>query len=151
MKNLIRNSRWYTDQSGKTSHFENNGPAVDIFSVQGFRTRSLTLTAGDTKAVVIDRYEPMIPVKGKRAIRWGYRIRAIESQSVILGAEFYDASGNLLHTLKHPVGNYITAQFQPILIRFPVPPKAETVQLFLELSGKITACTYYAPTAFFCK
>ena len=150
MKNIIQNSRWYTDQHGNTNFFLNNGPPVDLFSIQGFRTRSLTLRSDDS-CVITDIYQPEIIIQNQKALRWGYQIRAIEAQSVELIARFYTPSGDLIHTLKHPIGNYISSNFQWMMIRFPIPPHAKTVRLSMELSGKITACTYFAPTAYFCR
>lgn len=150
MQNLIQNARWYTTPGGDTPGFQNNGPAPDLCFLRGQRTRSLTLPEGST-SVVTDAYLPPIPVRGRRAIRWGYTIRAIEAQNVVLCAGFSDEDGKPLHTLKHPIGNYLSPQFRQLLIRFPVPPGAETVRLSMELSGRITACTYYAPTAYFCR
>ena len=149
MQNLIQNARWYTTPDGTTPGFQNNGPAPDLCFFGGQRTRSLTQPEGS--AAVTDEYLSPIPVRGRRAIRWGYVIRAIEAQNVVLCAAFSDAEGKPLHTLKHPIGNYLSPQFRPIRIRFPIPPGAQAVRLSMELSGRITACTYFAPAAWFCR
>ena len=150
MKNLILNPRRIPDRNNAPKYFTSSGINFDHCWINGFRTCSLTREDTD-KEDPFEAYSQAIPVQGQRAIKWGYHIRAVEAQNVILTARFYDETGVLLHTLQQPIANWLTPEWQWRLARFPIPPGAQTARLSIEFSGKITACTFYGPTAFYCK
>lgn len=119
--------------------------SYDNLTLHGYRTSSVTMLPGAPAAV--ESYILPIPVAGAHTLRWGYIMRAIEVQSVQLLTAFYDAGGNHLTTMKHPVGGKLRYQFSAVLSAFPIPAGASTARLSMELWGKTTAFTYFAPMA----
>lgn len=149
MKNLILNSRWCPGPWGGPMYFSGNGSTYDDFTINGCRTCSITMYT-DCKEIGRDIYNPAISVCGKQCICWGYCIRAIDAACIVLVADFFDASHSRIIALRCPIKDQITNQFHQIMGRFPIPSNASTVKLSMEFTGKITACTFYAPTAYFC-
>lgn len=149
MTNLIFNSCWFPGPDGEPEFFSGLGTTYDDFSQNGYRTCSITQSA-ESGVTGFNRYDPAIEVTGRRSIQWGYFIRAIDAQDVTLRADFYSEIGDLITTTKQPIQDRITSQFTQQMACFRVPADATTVQLSIEFSGKITACTFYAPLAYFC-
>lgn len=119
--------------------------SYDRLTLHGYRTSSITMPSGAPAAV--ESYSLPIPVAGAQALRWGYIMRAVEAESVQLLTAFYDASGDHLTTMKHSVTGKLRHQFSAVLSTFLVPVGASTARLSMELWGKTTAFTYFAPMA----
>lgn len=149
MKNLILNPHWRETEHGCPLYFSVKGAVLDDFYIGGYRTRSLTLPANG-KTSASDRYDKPICVAGERVICWGYIIRSIHADSVHLCVEFYGKSGVPLHSARQNIARRITYQFTQQAACFPIPKGAHTARLSIEFSEMLTACTFYAPTAYFC-
>ena len=147
MQNLIMNPMWVADASGEEpQYFTNEGPvSFDNFRLKGYRTCSICMPSGRARNI----YEPPICVHGHCALCFGYCIRAIEAQSVRLGAEFSDVSGSVFTTKYADITGNVTYRFGVHMGLFPIPEEAASVRLFLELNGRVTACTFCAPRAFY--
>lgn len=148
MENLIKNSCWQPGPSGGPKYFSGHGPITyDNFCLNGYRTCSITMTEQGKAA---DLYDLPICVQDMKSINWGYCIRSIEANNVELVAEFFDQNNCSIVIDKKDITNKICYNFQEISQCFDIPCNAFTVKLSLEFNGKITACTYCAPTAYFC-
>ncbi len=145
MNNLLQNSNWQqTSPEGGPLHYSGSGPATfDKFALRGNRTCSVTQASGSAS----DMYTLPIPVKGRRAIAFGYIIRAVEANSIVLAADFTDASGNIIKSERVPIQSRVTFKFSCVSTRFTVPANAENVKLSMLFEGKVTACTFCAPYA----
>lgn len=151
MNNLIKNSRWLPGPNGGPQYFSGVGPITyDNFVIRGNRTCSVTLLPNNCPVSAEDFYDPPIKVCGMKCITWGFTIRAIDSENVNLVAKFYDKNCNLIEISKCQIAPLLTYKFAPISSKFPIPCEAEAVKLSIEFSGRVTACTYYNPTAYFC-
>lgn len=145
MKNLILNSQWLPGANAMPLYFSGTGSTYDDFCINGFRTCSITLLGDNTGNTV---YEPEINVYGMQAIDWGFKIRAIEAGSIVLIADFYDAFGELVESSRYNISAYVTDCFSRQFGHFQVPRGAQTVHLSIAFSGRVTACTYFAPAAY---
>lgn len=147
MQNLIMNPMWVADASGDApQYFTNEGPInFDNFRLKGYRTCTVCMTSGRARNI----YEPAVCVRGHCALCFGYCIRAIEAQSIRLGAEFSDLSGSVLTTKYADITSNVTYRFGVHMGLFPVPEEAQTAKLFIEFNGRVIACTFCAPRAFY--
>lgn len=149
MKNLIENARLCPGENGSPRGFSGIGPTYDGCCINGYHTCSLTMPEG-TGLVANTAYDPAICVCGRQVLRWGFCIRAIEAQNILLVANFYDKTGQLIQRVKQPIAHCVSYRFSRQMACFPIPKRAAAAKLSIELYGKITACTYYAPCAYFC-
>lgn len=94
-------------------------------------------------------YNLPIKVEGEKAINWGYYIRKIEGKNIILIAMFYNRFNQPIKVSKKNIADKITHEFKEISYSFKIPKEAYTVKLGLEFNGRIIACTYYEPKAYF--
>lgn len=148
MDNLIKNSCWAPGPNGGPQFFSGTMTTYDDLCIDGCRTCSICLAQGcNTKGC--DRYDPLIDVCGKSSVTWGYIIRTIDADCIELAADFYDCSGALVGSGRCPITPCVTCQFTRQMRCFPVPCNAQTVRLCILFSGKITACTFYCPMAFY--
>ena len=147
MQNLIMNPMWVADASGDApQYFTNEGPInFDNFRLKGYRTCTVCMASGRARNI----YEPAVCVRGHCALCFGYCIRAIEAQSIRLGAKFSDLSGSVLTTKYADITSNVTYRFGVHMGLFPVPEEAQTAKLFIEFNGQVTACTFCAPRAFY--
>jgi hypothetical protein len=147
MQNLIMNSQWAPGPGGGPQYFSGFGPITyDRLSIGGYRTCSIT-NMGPMMAQ--DFYDPMIDVKGRPAISWGFTIRTVDADYIALVAAFYDANMGMLSAVESPVTGEVGYDFKQVLSKFTVPAGAEKVRLSIKFAGKVTACTYYAPVAYY--
>lgn len=150
MENLIINSSWQPDFRGEPKYFLNVGPiSYDTFCLKGNRTCSLTINRQDNM-VASNCYQSAIYVKKKQAIEWGYYIRCIKADFIVLVAEFFDINGNSIGCSQQNITSKIGYEFKQVMARFPIPYQAIKVKLSIQFKGEITACTYCAPVAYFC-
>jgi hypothetical protein len=96
-----------------------------------------------------DFYDPLINVKGMSHISWGFTIRTVDANNISLVATFYDINMNSFMASEEPITSKVTYDFKPIISKFIVPLGAENVKLSIKFTGRITACTYFAPVAFY--
>lgn len=147
MTNLILNSQWAPGPGGGPQYFSAVGPVTyDKLSINGYRTCSITIMS---QIMAQDFYDPLINVKGQTGISWGFTIRTVDADYIALVAEFFDRNMNRIGTFENPITNVVTYQFRPVVTKFRVPSGAEKVRLSIKFGGKVTACTYYAPVAFY--
>lgn len=147
MRNLIQNSQWCPGPGGGPRCFSGCGTTYDSLCINNHRTCSITQ---DDCGYGFDQYDPMIPVKGECCIQWGYTIRAVEASCIKLVADFYDQGGQLLETQACDITARVCCGFSTQTASFKIPCCAACVKLSLQFHGKVTACTFYAPTACFC-
>lgn len=147
MSNLILNSKWRPGPDGEPEYFTLDGPVYDDLSISGYRTCSLTMDDPNTEASTV--YEPAIDVRGRHAVTWGYLIRAAEAEGIALAADFYDEENRLIAAPRRHLGWKIRTGFHRHVNRFRVPPQAATVRLSLRFSGKVSACVFLAPAAYY--
>lgn len=147
MQNLIMNPMWVADASGDApQYFTNEGEInFDNFRLKGYRTCTVCMASGRARNI----YDPAVCVRGHCALCFGYCIRAIEAQSIRLGAEFSDLSGSVLTTKYADITSNVTYRFGVHMGLFPVPEQAQSAKLFIEFNGKVIACTFCAPRAFY--
>lgn len=148
MENLIINADWCPGPDGGPMYFSRGGSTYDKLCMNGSRTCSISRQAEDVTEA-FDRYDLAIDVRGQKAIFWGYIIRAVEADSVVLEADFYDISGHLMKACQSEISERITCQFDRHMVCFPIPEEAFLVRLAMAFGGQMTACTYYAPRAYF--
>lgn len=146
-KNLIRNPRWCPGPDGGPMFFSSIGTTFDNFCLDGHRTCSITQTPGMTG---YDQYDPLIPIQRGGSIQWGYILRAIEAEHIVLQAVFFNSAGRAVDTQTRDIAGQVTAQFQRHMARFTAPRHAVSVQLSLHFKGRVTACTFLSPAACTC-
>ena len=73
----------------------------------------------------------------------------MEAQDILLAAEFCGPNGQT-ERREEVITHRVCYCFCRQMATFHIPDWAETVRLSLHLAGKTTACTYYAPAAYFC-
>ena len=150
MENIIKNSCWEPGANGGPQYFSAIGPITfDNFCINGYRTSSITQVT-DCPLKARDSYDLPIPVCGQKNIKWGFCIRAIEAQEIALVAKFYDQQGCLLQRCRQNVADVVDYQFKKVMARFPIPCNTCWIKLAIEFVGNIIACTYYAPSAYWC-
>lgn len=141
------NSQWAPGPSGGPQYFTGVGPITyDSLSIGGYRTCSITKTL---QMPGQDFYDVMIDVRGRPAITWGFTIRAVDADGISLVAEFYGANMAFQKGFEMPVRNQISYEFSQTTARFTVPSGAAYARLSIKFAGKVTACTYYAPVAYY--
>ena len=151
MENLIMNSQWAPGPGGGPQYFAAVGPVTyDKFSVNGYRSCSITLIPQMMMPMTAqDFYTLLINVSGVTAINWGFTIRKIDADYIALAAEFFDGNMNPVRTFENPVTNAVSYEFMPVVSKFMVPFGAANVRLSIKFAGSVTACTYYAPVAYY--
>lgn len=102
-----------------------------------------------TPGLAEDYYNLLINVQGKTFIYFGYTIRAIDADLIYLVAEFTNNMNTPIMTTKKMISKDISYNFNEIIAKFKIPPYASNVRLSLKFIGKVTACTYYAPMAYY--
>lgn len=147
MENLIMNPQWRPGPDGNPMYFSGNGLTYDKRIYQGNRTCSISRMETSPEPGLIS-YDPPIVVAGKSAVVWGFYIRAVEASNIILTADFYNEEGMLLKKFHQPIAQRVTAEFKPVTCRFPFPLHAHIVHLSMQFNGKVTACTFFLPTAY---
>lgn len=78
-------------------------------------------------------------------IRFGYHMRAIVADSVILEASFYDKNMCLIETCRKEIAEDIASDFHDVCAEFPVIRNASFAKIAICFSGTITACTFGMP------
>lgn len=145
MNNQIKNSCWISGSENRPEYFSSSGVTYDKQCVGGCRTGSVTQINGNSYV----QYDPEIGVCGRSRIRAGYIMRAENAQAVIFQADFFNAEGARVQTQTMDVTDRICCQFACLTVCFNIPCTAQSVQLSVRFRGKVTACTFYAPTAYF--
>lgn len=149
MKNLIQNARWESDAGGGPARFTNTGPLTyDDFWFRGYRTCSITMSS-DNSVTARSAYAPLIEIHGQTALSFGVIVRAVELQHMALVADFFTEDDTLLRSVRHSLSPRVTSTFGRRTTRFAIPCGARTVRLAIEFTGKVTACTFCAPRAYF--
>lgn len=146
--NLIMNSQWAPGPNGGPMHFSGALTTYDECCICGHRTCSISIPACSGLAGS-DCYDIPINVWNRRAITWGYEIRAIEAESIILAADFYGRAGNLMLSSREELAPCVGCHFQRIEHTFAIPRNACLVKLSMHFTGTTTACTFYAPKAYY--
>jgi len=147
MRNLIKNSKWAPGPTGSPQYFSGVGPITyDKVSIDGYRPCSITMIMPGNAQ---DYYDLLINVMGHPSINFGYTIRAITADYIYLVAEFTDRMRMPITTTQKNITNKISHDFQEVLSKFTIPSSAAYVKLSIKFMGRITACTYYAPVAYF--
>lgn len=152
MENLIKNSNWIqVSPNGGPLYFSGAGPVTfDNLVIDGNRTCSITLLNTNGSNFGADHYDLPIDVRGQACINWGYTLRVIDADKIVLLAKFYDSNNNHIQTLKSNITDAISYEFSRVSANFMIPNNATYVKLSMEFSGKVTACTFHIPTAYFC-
>lgn len=147
IQNLIMNSKWAPGPSGGPQYFSAVGPVTyDKLSITGYRTCSITMT---TPAYAQDYYDPLINVQGKTSIYFRYIIRSVDADAIYLVAEFTNNMGAPVMTTEKMITKDVSYNFNEVTAKFMIPPFASKVRLALKFMGKVTACTYYSPAAYY--
>jgi hypothetical protein len=147
MENLIMNSQWAPGPEGGPQYFSGMGPITyDSLSINGYRTCSITMQNPMTAQ---DFYNPLIDVSGRSGIAWGFMIRVVDANHISLVAQFFDSQRRSIGISEDPITNRVTYEFNQVLSNFTVPGGAKSVSLSIKFMGKITACTYFAPVAYY--
>lgn len=147
MENLIMNPQWRPGPDGNPMYFSGNGITYDKKFYQGNRTCSIS-RMGSPSSPCWMSYDPPIVVADKSVLIWGFYIRAMEASNVALAVDFYSEEGMLFKKFQHPIAQRITPEFKQIAGRFPIPHQAHIAYLSLQFNGKVTACTFFLPTAY---
>lgn len=145
--NVIKNSKWQPGPSGGPEFFGGTGPITyDKLSIEGYRTCSITMT---TPGTAQDFYEPLIDTKGQFAITYGFNLRTVDAENILYVAEFFDADKKLLSSKEKNVTQKVKYNFNMINAQFMIPAGTAFLRLSIKFTGKITACTFWAPHAEF--
>lgn len=147
MKNLICNCRWRPGPGEERECFSGRGLTWDDFSLCGYRTCSLTQ---GPQGAGYDQYDPLLPVQGRCGLEWGYCLRAVAAEHLWLAVDFYDEGGAFLETARRDVASRAYYRFSRCAARFPIPAGGAHGRLRLEFEGRVTACTFCAPAAYYC-
>ena len=149
MNSLIENTCWQEQRGCAPRFFALEGPITyDSFSLGGCRTCSLTQCGNECESSCC-RYLPSICVRGKKQITWGFLIRAIDVCCVLLAVDFYDQSKCHIKCVHQDISSCIGHEFIRNMCCFDIPRAAVSAKLSISFAGKITACTFYAPSAHF--
>jgi hypothetical protein len=145
--NVIKNFKWQPGPAGGPQFFSGTGPITyDKLSIEGYRTCSITMT---TPGTAQDFYEPLIDAKGQFAITYGFNIRTVDADNILYVAEFFDVKKAPLSSMEKNITQKVKYNFNMINAQFVIPKNAAYVRLSIKFTGKITACTYWAPHAEF--
>lgn len=147
MDNLIQNPSWQPGPDGGPLYFSGVGPTYDSLVIGGYRTCTISIPAGSGLRGR-DVYDNPICVHAHKAINWGFYMRTVEAQSIVLVADFYDRRGALIRSDRCEIAPQVGCEFHWHIRRFPIPQGAQNVHLSVEFCGTITACTYLAPIAY---
>lgn len=131
---------------GGPEFFSGTGPITyDDLSIGGFRTCSITQASG----IAQDFYQPLIEVKGRMIVTYGWNIRAVDADQILYVADFYDADKEFKSSKEKNVTQKISYNFKAVNTQFLIPSGADYMKLSVKFVGKITACTFWAPNAEF--
>jgi len=145
VNNLLKNSKWQPGPSGGPEFYGGTGPITyDKLSINGFRTCSITMLNPGTAQ---DFYEPLIDVRGKMAIAYGFNIRTVDADRILYVADFYDADSNKTSTKEKDMTPKVSYNFEMVNTQFMIPRDAAFVKLSIKFTGRVTACTFWAPHA----
>lgn len=149
MKNLIKNSHWCPSEMGGPMYFSGNGSTYDKLLVDGFRTCSITRSAM-TMDITSDNYDLPISVDCKDCLCFGYYLRAAEADHIILTVQFFNKDQELIKISTCDIADCVTCSFTKQFRKFKVPKGACYAKVSMMFDGTVTACTYFAPTAYYC-
>lgn len=144
---MVKNSNWQPGPDGGPEFFSGMIATYDDLCIDGNRTCSIT-QSGDMQGY--DQYDLPIMVRGFHCVQWGYMIRRVDADSIVLRAEFYDYQNNLVEQQNAEIADRVDCNFNRVMMRFRVPYRAVYVRLSMHFNGKVTACTFYEPQAFYC-
>ncbi len=148
MENLILNPTWQMGPRGGPQYFSSEGVTYDSLSIDGFRTCSISQSDGMAGFI---RYDLPLVIAGASCLAWGFILRAVDADQIFIQADFYDSAENTITNKFYNIAPDVIYQFNWHLVWFNVPDNAQTVHLSMHFRGKITACTFYAPTAVYCQ
>lgn len=149
MENLICNAEWDVGYDNRIEGFRNYGPvSVDSFCWDGNRTCSLSLSRGRGNTAG-NCYELPIGVSGDKDLVWGYTMRVIEAECILLRAAFCDACGRVLSVENRDVTRDVGSEFNRVSAGFRIPREACMAFVSLHFEGLTTACTFCAPFAYY--
>lgn len=149
MANFIKNASWREGDQYSPTYFSGTGFTYDCFYINNCRTCSLTRNPYTREYTAIN-YEIPVVVEGQKCFCFGFCVRAIASEHIMLIAEFFDKEGKLLTVSNENIGPAVKDCFTKQMRNFSIPSKAHCVKLSVVFSGRITACTFFAPTGYFC-
>jgi len=145
--NLIRNSKWLQGPLPTPEFFTVKGPVTfDQLKIKGYRTMSLTLSAKETATIT---YIPLIPINQENCLEMGMEMRAVDPGQITYTAEFLDSGRNVVEAKPMNVTSKVEFYFDKVAGQFLVPQGARFVRLFIHFQGPVTACTLWAPYAFY--
>ncbi len=142
MQNMIKNAQWFSQENGKILYFTNEGCITyDRFCMDNHRFCSLSMQKGKAK----NSYDCEIDLDCVSLIRFGYHMRAIVADSVVLESSFYDKNMCLIETYRKEIADNIASDFHDVCAEFPVMRNAAFAKIAICFSGNITACTFGMP------
>ncbi len=145
--NLIKNSEWCPGPNGGPEFFSGQIATYDDLCINGYRTCSITQTTGMDG---YDQYDLPVQVEGRRCIEWGYMIRRADADQIVLRADFFNGSNMMIAQGTEDITACVGHEFERHMAKFGIPRGARYVRLSMHFYGKITACTFYAPMAYYC-
>jgi hypothetical protein len=147
MHNLIMNSHFKTGSDHEPTFFINKNVTYDLPYINNYRTCSITQTIGKHG---FEEYNIPIPIYGGNNIKWGYMIRAIDKCRILLQACFYNNENTLIDKQQFDIACLVNSNFSRQMVKFKAPCNAQSVKLSILFEGDTTACTFYAPLAYYC-
>ena len=142
MQNMIKNAQWFSQENGKILYFTNEGSITyDRFCMDNHRFCSLTMK--NDKAA--NRYECEIDLDYISMIRFGYHMRAIAAESVVLEVTFLDENRKKIKTCSQEISEDIGSEFHDVCAEFSVLRNAAYAKIGLCSNGDITALTFGMP------
>ena len=146
-RNLIRNPKFDPAATGVPEYFHTTGPiSYDQLTIKGYHTCSLTMTPTQTAGLF---YDPLIRVRDEKNLEFGMEIRSVDLGKVFYVAEFLDEDRDILETRRMDVTSKIDYYFDQVAGQFLIPRRSDYVRLSVEFQSPVTACTFWAPYAFF--
>lgn len=149
MNSLINNACWQEECGCAPKYFALEGPITyDAFCLGGFRTCSVTMCGGDCPCARCC-YQNSICVRGRKQITWGFLLRTIDACCIRLLVDFYDKAGCHVTCKRESIEECVGHEFTRKMCCFDVPRTAVSAKLSIEFEGRVTACTFCAPSAHF--
>lgn len=143
-KNKISNARFLKQIGEEIVGFEGQGYYLGQ-KVSGY----LTCVAMEKYPYAIyQTYNQSIDTTEKTVLFFGYTMRAIVCEEVILQVTYYDEQGVEIGKKQKEVTQVIHPYYAPIMEKFYLPKTCASAKVQLMISGKVQGLSFFAPTVY---
>lgn len=143
-KNGIKNAKFTKCKGDEIAYFEGQGYYLGQ-KVSGYNT---CVAIENYPYAITQNYLLPLECVEKKVLLFGYTMRALSSEEVLLVVRFFDEDGKEIGHKEKEVTAYLRSYYTPIMEKFFLPKTCTSVKVGLTIGNKSQGLSFFAPTVY---